>query len=598
MILVRSKQYDSKKMMHRFIAGYLGIKKFDRLFIAAMIEGIQMIIVGAIDKMITGNLFGEDAVAGLSLLGPMDDICMLFQMLFTTGAAIRYSQAIAAYDTERARKIEGMSIFLTVMTGGVLFIASLFFSHLYFDTLEVTGQIRSYAEQYFVFSRFLFLFSPLSALLGELIIVDGDDRLVILTMAGEVVGNVFLSFILCHYIGIGGASLGSLLGVLFGLCLLWAHFFRRSNRLRPRFYFSMKETVEILWIGASDSISLLFDSVYDFFIRVWFIANYGMELVPVLAAVSVVSDLLYIGDGAGGAINSLLLAYRGDRNKIAAQNLLKHAIKVSCLFSLLFIGLICIFAEWIPFVLGIRYSVLKNLAVKGCRIRSIEVLPYMIIVMLVNYYLSIERYRLAVLVNALKAMVVRIGMVLVFSKVMGFHGIWFGSGLTSYVCLFILMILVVMRYGFDNFPFIDIDSSLNSININFYVTPKSAAGSSIKVSKFLKAHDVNSTTTMLASMAMEDVPMLIRDVNSGDDKKDMNIQIDSFTSIDEDGVRMVFWYDGKSFDSVNSDQIPSDLRAFVVDGIMGTTEKRNYMPTSGYNRISLLFPLRNEKAVV
>lgn len=588
----RSKQYDNKKMKYGYIAGYLGIKKFDRLFFAAMFEGVQMVIMGVIDKLIIGNLFGKEAMAGIVLLGPLDDICSLFQIMFTAGAAIVYSQAIAEYDIERARKIEGMSIFLTMLTSVILFLTVTLVEKSYFDIMEAEGSARTFAEQYFIYSKFFFLLTPLSTLLGEFIIVDGNEKIVIMTMFGEIIGNVFLSFALCLTIGIRGASLGSMIGILLCLCILLQHFFRRSNKLKPKFFFSLEETLRILKIGASDSVSILFDSIYDFFIRVWFISHFGIKMIPALAAVVAVSDLFYLGDSVGSAVNTMMLSYCGEGNKNAAQNLLIHAVKASILFATAFIGVVYVAADAIPFILGIRHSELNPVAALGCRLRSIEIIPYMIIVILVNYYISIEKYSIAVFANAMKALLIRIPMVVIFSNILGMEGVWLGSGLTSYITLAVLILYIVLRYGRNNFPFIGLDFRKKTININFRINEDDAAIASEKLEQFLQSNGIDKSNEVQATMALEEISMLILETNRGKMQADKDIHIDTFASIDDDGVRLVFWYDGDLFDAVDPEQVPTGLRAFVVYEIMDKAKRKNYMPTSGYNRISFLFPFK------
>ena len=586
-----AKLFATKKMYRGRAAGYLGVKKFNLLLFAAMVDGLQLIIVEAIDKLITGNIIGPDAIAGISLLGPIDDINMLFQFFFTTGATVMYARAVADFDSEKAKGIVGMTVFLTVIMGAVLVILSFPAEDWFLDLLGATGPAREYAKQYFTFSRFSFLLSPLYTLLGEFVIVDGDDRLVVITTVCEVVGDVVLSLILCFKIGIGGASLGSIIGLGTGLILLLYHFFKPSNALRPKMHYSFREALEMVKIGATDSVALFCDALYEAFANMWFISHFGIRLLPVMVAVSAVSDMLFMGDGAGSAINAMLLAYRGEGNRYAIRNLVRHAAKVSVFISIGFIAIVCVGARAIPFIFGIHDPQMVEMSVIGCRIQSIEMLPYILIAMLSVYYIGIEKYGLAISLNAMNSLFIRVPMVILFSCLLGMNGVWLGVGLTSYVVILVLAMIVGLIYGKGSFPMLDLNRSTKSFNICFPITPEESVKASEKIEKFLVKRKVDSTTIIKAKLVMEEFPLLVAEVNKDCDKAMKGaIDIDAFAAVEKAGIRMVFWYDGDMDDVSDPEHIPESLRGFLMSELMAETESRNYLPTAGYNRVSFLLP--------
>lgn len=583
-----------RKLNNSHAAGYLGIKKFHLMMLAASIDAVQMIAMSIIDKLITGNVIGPDALAGISLLSPVDTILMLFEFLFSTGAAVMYTRAIADYDSERARKIEGMTILLTLIMGVVLIVLSFIGERAYFDMIEASGPARAYAQKYFFFSRFSFLLSPVSTLLGEFVMVDGDERLVLWTTVFDVLGDLVLSLGLCFIMGIGGASLGSIIGSSCSVIVLTIHFFRKSNPNKPIMYFSLRDIWEIIKIGASDSISLIFDTGYELFIKIWFISHFSMSMLPVLAAVSSVSDLLFVADGASDSINAMILAYRGDGNQYAIKNLMSDAAKISIYIAIGFVTVVCAVSGVIPYIFGIRDPELIHLSAVGCRIQSIEILPYIFIAIFTSYYIGIEKYGLAICASALKALIIRMPMVMLGTVLLGMNGVWLGSGLTSYVTLVVMAVIVIVRYGKKNFPFIDIDTSVKALNLSFNISAEEAVEASKSVARFLEEAGIDPITTNRTVFAMEEIPLLVLDINKDVDKvKERGIHIDTFTALEKEGVRLVLWYDGELSDATDPDLVPTNLRGFMVSGIMSDTSDRNYLMTSGYNRVSLVIPYQN-----
>ncbi len=80
---ILSKNLTKARVDQHNTAGYLGIRKFHSLLI-------------------------------ISLLSPADTVLILFELLFSMGASVLYARAIADYDGDKAKKIEGMTIIMTI----------------------------------------------------------------------------------------------------------------------------------------------------------------------------------------------------------------------------------------------------------------------------------------------------------------------------------------------------------------------------------------------------------------------------------------------------------------------------------------------------
>ena len=578
-------------------AGYLGIRKFHSLLIASMIDAAQLIAIGIIDKLITGNIVGPDAVAAISLLSPVDTILMLFELLFSTGASVLYARAIADYDGDRARKIEGMTIIMTIAVSIILLFLSYIGENAFFDMIEATGEIREYAANYFFFSRFMFILTPISTLLGEFAVVDGDEKLVLATTLFDVIGDIGLSVILCFKIGIAGASLGSIIGSSFSVVVLFIHFFKKSNPMRPVPYFSFRDTCEILKISAADSVSLLFDTGFELFIKFWFISHYGMVLTPVLATVTSILDLLFIADSISSSCDTMIIAYRGDGNPYAIRNLLHHATKIAMLIGLGFIAVICIIAPVFPYIYGIRDAEMIRLSAIGCRIVAVEIIPYSLIALFNSYYVRTERYGIAISLNAADSLLLRAPLIMIFSSAFGMTGVWIGCALTGYASLFFLFLVISMKYGRSNFPLIDIDRKTASLKLSFMITPENSVNASIKVSEYMKEHGIDTIAATKAALIYEEVPLLVADINKEINTK-KEIHIDTFAALEKEGVKIVFWYDGELANVSDPDMLPKDLRNYLITGLFNINQNVRSLTTSGYNRLSFVIPYSRQNEAI
>ena len=586
---ILSKNLTNVRVDRHNTAGYLGIRKFHSLLAASMIDAAQLIAMGIIDKLITGNIVSPDAVAAISLLSPADTILMLFELLFSAGASVMYARAIADFDGERARKIEGMTIILTVSVSIILLLLSFAGENAFFDMIEATGEIREYASDYFFFSRFMFILTPISTLLGEFAVVDGDEKLVMATTIFDVIGDIGLSVIFCFKIGIAGASLGSIIGSSFSVVVLLIHFFKKSNPLRPVLYFSLRDTLEILKISAADSISLLFDTGFELFIKFWFISHFGMILTPVLATVTSILDLLFIADGISSSCDTMIIAYRGDGNPYAIRNLLNHAAKIAVLIGAVFIALICIIAPVFPYIYGIRDEEMIRLSAIGCRIVAIEIIPYSLIALFNSYYIRTERYAIAIGLNAVNSLLFRAPLIMIFSSAFGMTGVWIGCGLTGYVSFLFLYLIISLRYSRTNFPLIDVNIKTACLNLSFMITTEESVNASIKVSEYLEDHDIDTITATRAALIYEEVPLLVADINKEINKK-KEIHIDTFAALEKEGVKIVFWYDGELANISDPDMLSQDLRNFLITGLFNINQDVRSLMTSGYNRLSFVIP--------
>ena len=125
---------------HGFVA-----KKYNSLFFAYLLGWVVSLIGSLSDSVLAGMLISEDAVAAVELVTPLFNILMFFATLIGIGVSTLFSTYLGAFDKEKAAKVNGMGLIISV-AAGVLFTVLMFvFKDAYFAFYGSGGMSKAKA---------------------------------------------------------------------------------------------------------------------------------------------------------------------------------------------------------------------------------------------------------------------------------------------------------------------------------------------------------------------------------------------------------------------------------------------------------------------
>jgi putative MATE family efflux protein len=256
---------------------------------------VVMSLYNVVDRIFIGQGVGPLAISGLALTFPFMILLMAFGLLIGAGAASRISITLGENNHEKAEKILGNALTLTILiTGGMSILTYIFMGDL-LHFFGGTDQTIRYAEEYMNIIVPASIFSAINFGFNNIMRASGFPQKAMYTMLISAVINVALDalFIFVFDWGIQGAAWATVIAYLTGSVWVLTHFTLPVSHIRFRKkYFRLEKTIvrSILSIGLSP---------------------FSMQIAASLVVVLINTTLInYGGDlaiGAYGIVNSLLI---------------------------------------------------------------------------------------------------------------------------------------------------------------------------------------------------------------------------------------------------------------------------------------------------
>ena len=262
--------------------------------IPSIVGMIVMSLYNIVDRIFIGQGVGALAISGLALTFPFMILLMAFGMLIGAGSASRISITLGENNIEKAEKILGNALTLTILISGVVSILTYIFMGDLLRFFGGTEETIGYAEDYMRIIVPASIFSAMNFGFNNIMRATGFPKKAMYTMLISAIINVVLDalFIFVFDWGIQGAAWATVIAYTVGSIWVMSHFFLPGSQIRfKKAYLKLEKDI----VGAIVSIGM---------------SPFSMQLASSLVIITVNTTLLkYGGDlaiGAYGIINSLL----------------------------------------------------------------------------------------------------------------------------------------------------------------------------------------------------------------------------------------------------------------------------------------------------
>lgn len=263
--------------------------------IPSIIGMVVMSLYNIVDRIFIGQGVGALAISGLALTFPFMILLMAFGMLIGAGSSSRISITLGENNIEKAEKILGNALTLTILISGVVSILTYIFMGDLLRFFGGTEETIGYAEDYMRIIVPASIFSAMNFGFNNIMRATGFPRKAMYTMLISAVINVALDalFIFVFDWGIKGAAWATVIAYTSGSIWVMSHFFLPVSQIRfKKAYLKLEKEI----VHAIVSIGM---------------SPFSMQLASSMVMVIVNATLIkYGGDlaiGAYGIINSLLI---------------------------------------------------------------------------------------------------------------------------------------------------------------------------------------------------------------------------------------------------------------------------------------------------
>ncbi len=208
-------------------------KLYLRFLLPSLGSAMVMSIYTLTDAIVVGQGVGADALAALSITTPLLCVLMAMGILFGVGGSVQMSMQRGAGKKEKANEFFTLSLVtLAVVALALWLIYGLGISEL----LRVMGANDTLFPYALTYMKYINLFLPVAVFSNFIAIfvrADGDPNR---AMAGVLLGgavNIILDivFVFPLHMGIGGAALASMIGMVIQVLVAGSHFVSAKNGL-------------------------------------------------------------------------------------------------------------------------------------------------------------------------------------------------------------------------------------------------------------------------------------------------------------------------------------------------------------------------------
>lgn len=218
-------------------------KLYFRFLIPSLGSAMVMSIYTLTDAIVIGKGVGADALAALSITTPLLCILMSSGILFGVGGSVQMSVNRGTGNYDKANRFFTLSFFTLAFLTLILWLVYGFGMPFLLRNMGANDTLFPYAMSYMKYINMFLPVAVFSNYIAIFVRADGDPNR---AMAGVLLGgavNIVLDivFVFPLKMGIGGAALASVLGMVIQAAVGISHWFSKKNELKfikPKHIFS------------------------------------------------------------------------------------------------------------------------------------------------------------------------------------------------------------------------------------------------------------------------------------------------------------------------------------------------------------------------
>jgi putative MATE family efflux protein len=263
---------------------------------------IGMVIIALynfVDTIFVGNVIGPDAIAGLTLVLPVNIFIVAIGLLTGVGAASIVSRSLGKGDKEKAVVAGGDSIVLNTVLNIIIIVPIYIFSEKILVFLGASSVVLPYARDYLNIMLLGFVFLSFSVNGTNLIRAEGRPRASMYEMAIGSILNIILDylFIIIFGWGVKGAAIATVISHIASSVYIFAFFVSRSSIFHIKLkMFKINKSISrrILAIGTPSFLMEIVGSVM-FLLFIKIVRQYGGDIYIAITGIGIrIIDLIFM----------------------------------------------------------------------------------------------------------------------------------------------------------------------------------------------------------------------------------------------------------------------------------------------------------------
>lgn len=411
-----------------------------------------------VDRIYIGQGVGPLAISGLALTFPFMNFLSAFSMLIGAGASARISIRLGEGDRDRAEKVLGNALTLTLIVSAIIITFSLIFLDKILILFGGSENTLKYARE---FMSIIIPGTILSALLfgfNSIMRSSGHPKKAMITMIISAVINISLApvFIFGLKMGIAGAAHATNIAFFVGMIWVMSHFFNKNSNIRiHRKNLKLDKQIvrSILDIGMSP-FSMMMAASVTVVIMNRALIEYGGDLavgaLGIQNGISFLIIMFILGMNQGA--QPILGFNYGARNYTRMFSALKKtAIGATVVSTLGFV-----LGTFFPFTLAGMFTTDLELRMLAARAIRISVIIFPLVgsqIVITNFFQSIGKAKISMFLSLTRQVLFLIPCLLFLPPVFGLDGVWGAMPVADSLSVFVTtttLILFIRKFKKQN----------------------------------------------------------------------------------------------------------------------------------------------------
>jgi len=500
-------------------------KAFYVFALNSILSSVGLTISTTVDAIIVGNAFGENGLAVTSVVMPVYMVMNLLSIALGIGGSIGIANAfgkdniIEANKTFNSALVAGLSLgVLLSITGTILL-----------KPIVAAFGGSTLGEGCYIYVGIVLISSPvfiLPPILNMMLRSDADPGLSTLGITVSSIINIILDlfFIYVVKVGIYGAAIAMVIGQTSAVLVYLIHFFKKKSALRIKIKnIDFKYMITSFKSGFGSASYYIWQSIQIVFFNNIMNSVSGESGIAVFNLIFNVSMFAFaVFDGISSTMPSLIGTYFGEKDYDSIKITFKISVKYAIILSSVISVILLIFAPYVVNIFGLDASANTD-AVSAVRFYSISIIAICLNSLLLNYYQTIGKEKLATAVNILRGVVLLILFGYFLIMYLGSVGIPIAMICAEYITLALLLI------------FIKIFGRKKNTN-NIYLLPDNISNESVyeitldrdferlpeicdAISQFCEEQEVNPKTAYYINLTIEELTANIVEHGFKDNKQ-------------------------------------------------------------------------------
>ena len=546
-------------------------KKYREFLASSLMAALAGQLGIVIDSLMVGNFLGPNAMTGVSVCMPLEQIIGAVAILLSMAAAGMVAVAAGARETDEANRIFSTVIILNALTAAVFLAVLVPFLR---ETAAFLAGQEAITPLTCEYLRIMVWRTPFRMLLSSLSILINSDGMVKLTGRGTLLAqavNIGLDLLLIRVcdMGLHGAAIATVasdIAALSYILLIYLSSGERTLRFVGADKGFWRRSWELIRAGFPAAAATGLVSV-----RVWCIYHIleqagGAEAMQIYAVcMNILTFLSMVAQGSQRAMMPVLGVLYGEKDYQGVRMLFRYVMK----YAFAMAGALLLFLFAFPQLVLKIFNLAPELVMSGqtdIRLFTVSLIGVLISFMMMYYYTTINQTGAATLISVVEGILVVVPAAWLLVRTMGTRGVWFAFILAEAVTLTLLYVYTRYKHRRDPERYADlymIPKTMRELlfDVSVKATRESAAGLSEGAIDALKENGITGDIAMKAGIALEEITLNLGTRQPGK-KPDLDVRIIK----NGEHITISLRDNGLPFNPM--EYSPEDREAYLTDGVL------------------------------